>query len=608
MNVPFDNVTGVGPPSSGTGRHLVVGIGSSAGGLQALRALLSRLPARSGMAFVLVQHVTPGEDGFLLDALRPLSPIPVDLAADGEPVLPDCLHVAPAGHVVKIKAGRFALRAARSTVERRTSIDRFFVALAEDAGSCAVGIVLSGTGSDGALGLEAIGAAGGLAMAQAPETASQAEMPSSAAANGFCDHVLPPDEIARSLVGYAAHVHRLPDGSAGIARHREIHAVLPQVCDTLKRVTGNDFRHYKATTLVRRLERRMQVLQVVAVSDYLDRLAQDEAEARTLFRELLIGVTSFFRDPEAFEALASKALKPLLAGRSATDELRIWVPGCASGEEAYTIAMLAREAAEWLPDPPRVQIFATDIDERALAAARRGSYPQGIAAQVSPERLARFFVKKGRRYQVSPDLREMCLFTPHNLVSDPPFSRLDLISCRNLLIYMGPPLQKKLFPIFHYSFKPGGYLFLGSSESLAGHGELFRSLDAKSRLAQRKDTGGGTAGGLREFGGHGLPGFRSPDQMAEPDLGAIAQRVLLTEFAPRYAIVSDQGQVVHLGEGVDKYLQAPVGSFSNSVTRMARRGLSAGLRAAFSESVQRRRTVVHELPAVQTPKVSSGSA
>ena len=233
-------------------------------------------------------------------------------------------------------------------------------------------------------------------MAQVPETSSQAEMTGSAA--GFCDHVLPPDEIARTLVGYAAHVHRLPDGSASIARHREIHAALPQVCEALKRVTGNDFRHYKATTLVRRLERRMQVLQVAAVSDYLDRIAQDEGEARTLFRELLIGVTSFFRDSEAFESLASKVLKPLLAGRSPTDELRIWVPGCATGEEAYTVAMLVREAMEPLADPPRVQVFATDIDERALAAERRGSYPQGIAAQVSPERLARFFVKKGRRY------------------------------------------------------------------------------------------------------------------------------------------------------------------------------------------------------------------
>ncbi|MFC5567043.1 PAS domain-containing protein [Rubellimicrobium aerolatum] len=558
------------------------------------------MPARSGIAFVLVQHLAPGEDDLRLDVLRPLSPVPVEVAQDGAAPEPDRLQVAPAGHVVRLRRGRFVVRPARGIEERRSSVDRFFRSLAEDAGPCAVGIVLSGSGSDGALGLEAIGAAGGLTMAQAPATAAQAEMPESAAASSPCDHVLPPEGLARTLLAYAAHLHSLPDGPASVARHRAMHAAVPQMCDTLRRVTGNDFRHYKTTTLVRRLERRMQVLQIADLDTYLERLDSDEGEARTLFRELLIGVTSFFRDPEAFGALATKVLAPLLSGRSPTDELRIWVPGCATGEEAYSIAMLAREALDGLAHPPRLQVFATDIDERALAIARRGSYPQGISAQVSPERLQRFFVRRGRRYQVAPELREMCLFTAHNLISDPPFSRLDLISCRNLLIYMGPHLQKKLFPVFHYALKPGGYLFLGSSESLAGQAELFRPIDAKARLAQRKDARGVAPGGLREFGGQGLPGLRGPDQVAEPDLGAIAQRMLLSEFAPRYAIVSEQGHVVHLSEGVDKYLQPPVGSYSNAVTRMARRGLSVGLRSSLAQAVQRRRTVVHELPAVQT--------
>jgi two-component system CheB/CheR fusion protein len=599
MNIPFDSAARP-EQAPGLDRHLVVGIGASAGGLQALRALLAGLPASTGMSFVLIQHASADQDELLVEALRPLSAMPVALVRDGDPVARDRLHVAPPGSLVKVRQGRFVVRPVRGNLERRTAIDRFFRSLAEDVESCAVGVVLSGSGTDGALGLESIGAAGGLAMAQEPETAAHAEMPGSAASSGVCDHVLPPEDIARTLLGYAAHLHHLPGGSDATSRHRDIHAVLPQVSDVLRRVTGNDFRHYKPTTLVRRLERRMQVLQIAGVSDYLDRLDQDESEARTLFRELLIGVTSFFRDAEAFEALATKVLAPLLAGRSATDELRVWIPGCATGEEAYSIAMLMREAADRLEAPPRIQIFATDINERALATARRGSYPQGIAAQVSAERLARFFVRKGRRYQVAPALREMCLFTPHNLVSDPPFSRLDLVSCRNLLIYLGPHLQKKLFPVFHYALKPGGYLFLGSSESLAGQGELFRAIDSKCRIAQRKDARGTGPGGLREFGGQGLPGLRGPDQMAEPDLGAIAQRILLTEFAPRYAIVSEQGQVVHLSEGVDKYLRPPVGSFANSITRMARRGLSGGLRSAFAESVQRRRTVVHELAAVQT--------
>ena len=599
MNVPFDSSTEPGE-ASGPSRHLVVGIGTSGGGIRALRTLLADLPATTGMAFVLILHLGPGEDDIPIEALRSVSALPVSLAVDGASVAQNHLHVAPPGTVMKLRRGRFVVRPARGSVERRTAVDRFFRSLAEDVGPCAVGILLSNSGTDGPLGLASIGASGGLTIAQLSETPDQGEVPGSAAATGACDHVLPPEEIARTLLGYAAHLHYLPEGADAAARHRAIFAALPQVSDVLKRVTGNDFRHYKATTLVRRIERRMQVLQVAEATDYLDRLDRDESEARTLFRELLIGVTSFFRDPDAFEALAARALAPLLAGRSATDELRIWIPGCATGEEAYSIAMLVREAADRLEHAPRIQIFATDINERALATARRGSYPQGIAAQISAERLARFFVKKGRRYHVLPELREMCLFTPHNLVSDPPFSRLDLVSCRNLLIYLSPHLQKKLFPVFHYALKPGGYLFLGSSESFAGHGELFRPIDPKSRLAQRKDARGTAPGGLRDFGGQGLPGLRSPDQMAEPDLGAIAQRILLTEFAPRYAIVSDQGQVVHLAEGVDKFLQPPVGNFANSVTRMARRGLSAGLRSAFAESVRRRRTVVHEFPAVQT--------
>ncbi|WP_176556104.1 PAS domain-containing protein [Rubellimicrobium rubrum] len=596
MNLSAHQLPGVS--ASEVSRHLVVGIGASAGGLAALRTLFAGLPARSGAAFVLGQHTVAGEDGLLPDALQPLLAMPVQMATDGAVAEPDRLHVVPAGHVARLKEGRFVLRPVRTPEERRTVIDRLFRSLAEDAGSCAVSVVLSGLGSDGALGLEAIAAAGGLAMAQQPDTATQPEMPGHAAATGMCDHVLPPEDLARTLMAYAAHVHRLPSGADGVARHREVHAALPQVCDLLRRATGNDFRHYKSTTLVRRIERRMQVLQIAGIADYLDRL-EDDGEVRTLFRELLIGVTAFFRDVDAFDALAAKVLAPLLTGRAQADELRIWVPGCATGEEAYSIAMLVCEALEGLASPPRVQVFATDIDERALATARRGSYPQGIAAQMSPERLARFFVRKGRRYQVSADLREMCVFTAHNLISDPPFSRLDLISCRNLLIYLGPHLQKKLFPVFHYALKPGGYLFLGSSESLAGQGELFRAVEARSRLAQRKEVRS-PLGDLRDFGGSGMPGFRGPDQMAEPDLGAIAQRILLAEFAPRYAIVSDQGQVVHLSEGVDKYLQPPVGSFSGTVTRMARRGLSAGLRSALGQAVQRRRMVVHELPSVQT--------
>jgi two-component system CheB/CheR fusion protein len=403
-------------------------------------------------------------------------------------------------------------------------------------------MVLSGSGSDGALGLSAVGAAGGMTMAQSPESAAFPDMPNNVAA--AADHVLPPPELARALVSYAPPWRQVTRGSRSEERRRELEARLPEICDVLMRRTGHDFKHYKSTTLLRRLERRIQVLQLADVDEYVGRLARDVQEPHLLFRELLISVTSFFREPDSFTALAERAIAGLLSERSHGDQIRIWVPGCATGEEAYSIAILVKEQMARLEIGASVQIFATDVNERALATARRGSYPQGIALQVSPERLARFFVKRGRRYHVTDDIREMCLFSLHNLISDPPFSRLDLISCRNVLIYLGSHLQKKLIPIFHYALRAGGFLFLGASESLAGHSELFRIVDAKHRIAQRKDSAALATGTLRALPSGALPGWRGAGAVPEAGLGAVAQRILLDVFAPKYAIVSEDGQLV----------------------------------------------------------------
>ena len=586
------------PAVTVTARHLVVGIGASAGALGAIRALLDALGPSPRMALLLVQHQAAGEDGLLLDAIASAARMPVRLAEAGVAPAIGTLTVVPAGELASFARGRVRLRPIRSQAERRTPIDRLFRALADDAGSCAVGVVLSGFGSDGALGLEEIAAAGGLALAQDPASAAQREMPDAAIATGFCDHALPPAELARVLADYAEHLHALPDGMEARGRHGDVHRALGRVAELLRAHTGHDFRHYKASTMVRRVERRMQVLRLAAVDAYLDRLEHDPAEGGTLFRELLIGVTAFFRDADAFDALARLVIAPLLAGRAASDDLRVWVPGCASGEEAYSIAMLIAETLDGVERPPKVQIFATDLNERALMVGRRGSYPQGIAANISPERLARFFARRGRRYQVSDSLREMVVFSAHNLVSDPPFSRLDLISCRNLLIYLGPPLQKKLVPVFHYGLKPGGYLFLGSSESLASHGELFRVLDQRHKLGQRKEVRLATP--RPALATSAPPSPRGPELGGEADLGAIARRILLDEFAPRYAIVNEEGQALYLGDGVDKYLQPPVGGFSSSIVRMARRGLSGPLRAVLGEAARSRRAQVRQLSGVHT--------
>ncbi|HEX2555824.1 MAG TPA: CheR family methyltransferase [Microvirga sp.] len=594
--------TGSPDPDVSPGSHasdfLVVGIGASAGGLEALREFLRPLAVEPGYALILVQHVSDSERFLMAEVFARLTGMPVVPVEEGLALEPNRFYVAPPNTLLGFKNGRFRLRPPRNPGERRNPIDRFFQTLAAAYETESVGIVLSGSGSDGALGLGSIGAAGGMTMAQAPDTAAFTDMPSSVAASA--DHVLPPAGLAEALDTYARHWRAITSGSGLGDRRREIQARLPETCDVLLRRTGHDFKHYKVSTLVRRIERRMQVRSLHDVDSYVGHLARDIHEPHVLFRELLIGVTSFFREPDSFHALGERVIAALLGQRSASDQVRIWIPGCATGEEAYTIAMIVREKLDAIPNAPKVQIFATDVNERALVAARRGSYPQGITAQVSPERLARFFVKRGRRYQVTDELREMCLFSVHNLISDPPFSRLDLISCRNVLIYLGSHLQKKLIPVFHYALRSGGYLFVGASESLTGHNELFRVIDAKHRIAQRKEAALHVPGSLRDFGTTTIPGWRAANPAAEVDLGAVAQRILLDEFAPKYAIVSEEGQVVFLSEGVDIYIQPPAGSFSNNIMRMVRRGLSVGLRTAFNQAIRTRRTVAREVPAVHT--------
>ncbi len=568
------------------------------------------------------------EEPLPVESLATIAARPVELAKDGAAVEPDTVLVIPPGMRPGFRAGQLRLRRAMRGNGRADPVDRLFFAVAEAFGPRAVGVVLAGTGVDGAMGLQAIGGAGGLAMAEeGAVTALVNGMPGVAAAGSdFADYVARPKELAAALSEHDRHRRARLGGAGEAARERAAAlASLPEVCALLRDRTGHDFRHYKASTLVRRLERRMRVLRLDTIKAYLERLRADAQEPGILFRELLVGVTAFFRDPDAFQVLAERAITPLLARRTAEEPLRIWVAGCATGEEAYSVAILIREAMDGLERPPQVQIFATDVNDRALAAARRGVYPASITGQVSPERLARFFTRRGRHWQVGEELRAMCLFSPHNVISDPPFSRLDLICCRNLLIYLGAHLQKKLIPLFHYALKSDGFLFLGASETLTGHAELFRPVDARQRLAQRKPTRGLTLPGRPEPRLPGTPvamlaaapgpregsvGSHAPWREAaggvlppaEAELGAIAQRILLDEFAPAYAIVTAEGNLVFLSERVDRFLQPPAGSFTNSITRMARRGLGIGLRAALSDAVRTRRTAVRDGLMLQGPE------
>ena len=593
MTTANEQLSDAGEPHSA--KSLIAAIGASAENLPALSAVLAAIPADASLTIVVAPRASPGGREVNPESLAPLTKFRVTRIADGALVLPGHLYVTPAHALVGVKKGRFLLRSPRNAGERRLPVDAVFRALARDFGPRAIAILLAAEGSDGALGLQAIAAAGGMTMAQAPEAGLAAPGLDTRAVSAFLDHVLAPDDIAKALLDYLRFWTASEAGHGPPQRRRSIQERLVEICGILREQTGVDFKHYRTTTLVRRIERRMHVLRLGSVHAYVDRISSEAQEAHALFRELLIGVTAFFRDAEAFASLAENALAPLLANRSQSDPVRIWVAPCASGEEAYSIAILVREILDKMQTPPKVQIFATDVNERAVVVARRGHYPQGIAASLSPERLARFFIKHGRRYQVTQELREMVLFSLHNVIADPPFSHLDLVSCRNLLIYLGSHLQKKLIPLFHYALRRGGYLFLGSSETLTGHGALFRMIDIRHRLAQRKDTPLRTLGHMNEPGRPGLPGLRDIAPQAGTDLGAVAQRIILDEFAPRYAIVNEDGLIVFLSEGIERYIQPQAGAFANHIMRMARRGLSVGMRTAFAEALRNRRAAVSEI-------------
>lgn len=582
---------------------LVVGIGASAGGLEALQTFFSTLRDSSGLAFVVISHLDPASRNLLPELLQHTTALPVQVARTGDHLAAARVYIAPAQSVVRLDGGVLEIVLAEDPAAVRNPIDAFFQSLAEQRQAGAVGIILSGNGTDGTIGLKAISDAGGLTIAQDPATARYDSMPRSASTLGMADRTLPPDRIPEELLAYARHVAALAGEGRGEALNQQITDALVAICDVLQDATEHNFKHYKTSTLVRRIGRRMQVLRLGSADEYVERLRQSREEASALFKELLIGVTAFFRDPEAFEALGRLAIPAILENRSSKDPVRVWIPGCATGEEAYTIAMLFREALDRLAVPIEVSIFATDINEHALGLARQGAFPLSIAEDVSPERLQRFFIKKGNRYHVTKELRELCLFSPHDLIRDPPFSRLDLISCRNLLIYLGQHLQKKLIPLFHYALRPNGFLFLGPSESISAHRELFRPTDVKHRLSQRLMTAVRSTALLNRIEGQRQnPKAIDGTISGEHDIHLVMQRIVLDEFAPRSVVVNEEGQILCSSGGLENYLGISAGVFQNNLVKLAHSGLRVGLRAALAEAIKTSRTVVNEGIVVRTEK------
>lgn len=578
----------------------VVGIGASVGGLQAFTEFLQHMPPDSGMAFVLIQHLAPQQPSYLAELLAAQTAMPVEQVSATTPVAANHVYLIPPNTALTIEQGELRLEPPTAVHGLRLPIDHFFRSLATEQGPRAVGIVLSGTGADGAKGLAAIRAQGGLTFAQDPDSASAPEMPSRAIASDAVEQIL---TVAAMPAVLQAHARRMPAAPAPppVVTERPA-ASLRQIMAILQQTTGHDFSHYKETTLRRRIERRMQMLRLASMETYHARLEDDRIEVEALFQDLLISVTEFFRDPAAFEALAATFIPHLLRNRAASGPVRVWVPGCATGEEAYSLAMLLSEHFDKLDAPPAVQIFATDIDETALTLARRGRYDASIAANVSPDRLARFFLQEGQYYQVSKKLREQCLFSVHNLISDPPFGRMDLIACRNLLIYFDGDLQRRLTPVFHYALAPNGYLFLGAAEhatGVNGEGELFRVIDGAQRIYQRKErllrplvdlpwanvgrAGARTSGVTRRTA-----------VTATHGVSTAIERILLRDYTPTAVAIDEQGMIVHLSGRTYPYLLVPAGAPTTNLLALAHPDIQLPLRAAVRAVSQDRTPVVRE--------------
>ena len=556
-----------------------------------------------GMAFVLVQHLAPDHKSILGELIRRYTPMQVFEVEDGMVLQANGAYVIPPNYDMALLQGALHLLEPVAPRGQRLPIDYFFRSLAGDQHELAIGIVLSGTGSDGTLGLRAIKEAGGMVMVQSTQSCEFDGMPRSAIATGLADYQLPPAEMPAQLMAYAAHAFgRLPRTDVPVNPTSE--SALKKVFVLLRAQTGHDFSQYKPSTIYRRIERRMAVYQIETINGYVKYLQQTPAEAQALFQDLLIGVTNFFRDPEAFAVLQEQVVPQLLAGKPAGSAVRVWVAGCSTGEEAYSLAILLVERMEALQQSYAVQVFASDIDSRAIASARVGVYPASIAADISPERLARFFTLEpgGQAYRIHKGIRDLLVFSEQNLVYEPPFSKLDLISCRNLLIYLDASVQKKLIPLFHYALNPTGILFLGSSEGIGEFDHLFAVLDRKAKLYQRKvDLLGVERTTIKNFrapvaGADASLPNREAQKTAFPSklpLRDLMEQALLRHIAPASALVNARGDIVYLHGRTGMYLEPTAGEAGiQNILKMAREGLRLALSTALHQAVATQATSV----------------
>jgi two-component system CheB/CheR fusion protein len=583
----------------------IVGIGASAGGIEAMQGFFRGVPTTIKAAFVVVTHLAREHKSLLPDVLARFTPLEVEAAADGLSVRPRHVYVMPPGFVMGIAGGRLTLTPLEPKVRETKPIDIFLTALALDQGERAIGVILSGGDGDGAIGVKAIKEHGGLTLAQTadgdgPDTA---DMPISALRTGFVDFGETAERMGDLI---AAHVAAAHDAQAEAVAREPDAELLNEIFAILRSQVGHDFSGYKPSTFVRRLQRRISVVGAAGLYGYLRLLRSNPAEVGVLFRDLLIGVTNFFRDAAAFEALATHVIPKLFDERAATDVVRIWVPACSTGEEVYSLAILLREHMLTLPDPPRVQIFATDIDERALTVARTGRYPTAYLSAVSPERIAQHFVIEGDSAVIEKAVRDLCTFAPHSVLRDPPFSRLDLVSCRNLMIYLGVEAQQQLLPVLHYALRPRGYLFIGMSENVTRFEDLFETTDKRHRIFQARDAipparlPSMSGPDTRIFASAGQPYRRSVTTHAA--LRHTVEALMLSEFTPPHAVVSRTGEAVHYSSRINNHLEVVAGQPTLELAAMARKGLRLDLRTALREAIEGNTQIVRDGIGVALPE------
>jgi two-component system CheB/CheR fusion protein len=569
---------------------LVVGLGASAGGLEAVRKLLAALPADTGMAFVLIQHLDPTHESMMVDLLARNTAMKVMQATDAMSIEHNCLYVIPPQYYLSIHNGLLRLSEPQAHRGARLPFDFFLHSLADQYGERAVCVILSGTGADGSIGLKAVSEKGGLVIAQDPEEAAYDGMPRNAVATGAVNLVLPAARIPRALISYAQHPYVTVDRKA-VPRDDETDKSLAAIVNLLRSRTSHDFSRYKQSTLLRRISRRMAAAGIEDLEGYFKALRKDGRELDLLAKDLFVHVTSFFRDPTAYEALAKAVIPELVRQHVGNRPIRIWVPGCSTGEEAYSLAMLFFEEFAAVKRNLKLQIFASDASADAVAYGRNGIYPESIAADIPAERLARFFTREDHSYRVSRDLRDAITFTVQDLLVDPPFLHLDFISCRNLLIYLQPDEQEKVLLLFLFALQPGGILFLGTAETIGKLTDRFEPVSNTLRTFRRLGAVSHASGwamipNIGERVRSLLPRVTGHAELKPSALGELAQRLLLEIYAPAAVLVNRKYQGLYFFGPIDRYLHVAAGAPSRYLPTMLREGLASKLRAAVAKARQ----------------------